>query len=204
MTTMNRFATDVKLIRKSRKEKKMNVLEIKGNVNTALCYAKVVEDEAIEQIKRMCDYAMSEGSKIRIMPDVHAGKGCTIGTTMTIIDKAVPNVVGVDIGCGMYTVNLGKDEIDFEKVDEAAHFIPSGHEVWEGRQEKFDLTDLRCYRELRDTKRLVRSLGINLEVEIILLKLTKLQMERNISSFILGAEILENRWQIYIRGLQLI
>ena len=159
MTTMNRFATDVKLIRKSRKEKKMNVLEIKGNVNTALCYAKVVEDEAIEQIKRMCDYAMSEGSKIRIMPDVHAGKGCTIGTTMTIIDKAVPNVVGVDIGCGMYTVNLGKDEIDFEKVDEAAHFIPSGHEVWEGRQEKFDLTDLRCYRELRDTKRLVRSLG---------------------------------------------
>ena len=159
MTTMNRFATDVKLIRKSRKEKKMNVLEIKGNVNTALCYAKVVEDEAIEQIKRMCDYAMSEGSKIRIMPDVHAGKGCTIGTTMTIIDKAVPNVVGVDIGCGMYTVNLGKDEIDFEKVDEAAHFIPSGQEVWEGRQEKFDLTDLRCYRELRDTKRLVRSLG---------------------------------------------
>lgn len=130
MTTMNRFATDVKLIRKSRKEKKMNVLEIKGNVNTALCYAKVVEDEAIEQIKRMCDYAMSEGSKIRIMPDVHAGKGCTIGTTMAIIDKAVPNVVGVDIGCGMYTVNLGKDEIDFEKVDEAAHFIPSGHEVW--------------------------------------------------------------------------
>ena len=125
MTTMNRFATDVKLIRKSRKEKKMNVLEIKGNVNTALCYAKVVEDEAIEQIKRMCDYAMSEGSKIRIMPDVHAGKGCTIGTTMTIIDKAVPNVVGVDIGCGMYTVNLGKDEIDFEKVDEAAHFVPS-------------------------------------------------------------------------------
>ena len=116
MTTMNRFATDVKLIRKSRKEKKMNVLEIKGNVNTALCYAKVVEDEAIEQIKRMCDYAMSEGSKIRIMPDVHAGKGCTIGTTMTIIDKAVPNVVGVDIGCGMYTVNLGKDEIDFETL----------------------------------------------------------------------------------------
>ena len=61
MTTMNRFATDVKLIRKSRKEKKMNVLEIKGNVNTALFYAKVVEEEAIEQIKRMCDYAISEG-----------------------------------------------------------------------------------------------------------------------------------------------
>ena len=91
----------------------MNAIEIKGKVNTALCYAKVVEDEAIEQIRRMCDYAMTEGSQIRIMPDVHAGKGCTIGTTMTITDKAVPNVVGVDIGCGMYTVNLGKDEIDF-------------------------------------------------------------------------------------------
>lgn len=137
----------------------MNAIEIKGKVNTALCYAKVVEDEAVEQIRRMCDYAMTEGSKIRIMPDVHAGKGCTIGTTMTIIDKAVPNVVGVDIGCGMYTVKLGKQDIDFERVDEAAHFIPSGHEVWDGRQERFDLTELRSYRDLKDTKRLERSLG---------------------------------------------
>lgn len=137
----------------------MEVLEIKGKVNTALCYAKIVEDEAIEQIRRMCDYAMTEGSRIRIMPDVHSGKGCTIGTTMTITDKAVPNVVGVDIGCGMYTVKLGKIDIDFAKVDEVAHFIPSGREVWEGRQEKFDLTQLRCYRDLKDSKRLVRSLG---------------------------------------------
>ena len=125
----------------------------------AICYARVVEDEAIEQIRRMCDYAMTEGSRIRIMPDVHAGKGCTIGTTMTITDKAVPNVVGVDIGCGMYTVNLGKTDVDFEKVDEAAHFIPSGMNVWEGRQERFDLTGLACYRELKDAKRLERSLG---------------------------------------------
>ncbi len=137
----------------------MEAIEIKGKVNTALCYAKVVEDEAIEQVRRMCDYPMTEGTRIRIMPDVHAGKGCTIGTTMTITDKAVPNVVGVDIGCGMYTVNLGKVEMDFEKVDEAAHFIPSGRDVWEGRQEKFDLTVLRCYRELKDAKRLARSLG---------------------------------------------
>ncbi len=135
------------------------MFEIKGRVNTAICYAKVVEDEAIEQIRRMCDYAMTEGSRIRIMPDVHAGKGCTIGTTMTIIDKAVPNVVGVDIGCGMYTVNLGKNEIDFVKLDEAAHYIPSGMNVWEGRAEKFDLTTLACYRELKDAKRLERSLG---------------------------------------------
>ncbi len=135
------------------------MFEIKGKVNTALCYAKVVEDEAIEQIKRMCDYEFTAGSRIRIMPDVHAGKGCTIGTTMTIVDKAVPNIVGVDIGCGMYTVNLGKVDIDFAKLDEAAHFVPSGKDVWEGRQEKFDLQELKCYRSLKDTKRLERSLG---------------------------------------------
>lgn len=135
------------------------MLEIKGKVNTAICYAKVIEDEAIDQIRRMCDYPMTAGSRIRIMPDVHAGKGCTIGTTMTITDKAVPNVVGVDIGCGMYTINLGKTDIDFEKLDEACHYIPSGMNVWEGRQERFDLTELRCYRSLKDTRRLERSLG---------------------------------------------
>ena len=135
------------------------MLEIKGRVNTAICYAKVIEDEAIEQIRRMCDYEFTEGSLIRIMPDVHAGKGCTIGTTMTIAGKAVPNIVGVDIGCGMYTVNLGKDEIDLQRVDEAAHYIPSGKNTWEGRQEAFDLQSLICYRELKDSKRLERSLG---------------------------------------------
>lgn len=135
------------------------MIEIKGKYNTALCYAKVVEDEAIEQIQRMCDHEFTAGSQIRIMPDVHAGKGCTIGTTMTISDKLVPNIVGVDIGCGMYMVKLGQVELDMEKMDEAAHFIPSGMNVWEGRQERFDLTELRCYRALKDAKRLERSLG---------------------------------------------
>lgn len=135
------------------------MFEIKGKVNTAVCYATVVEDEAIEQIRRMCDYTMSEGSQIRIMPDVHYGKGCTIGTTMTIKDKAVPNVVGVDIGCGMYTVNLGHQDIDFEKFDEVAHFIPHGNDVWSGRQMKFELSRLECYRQLKDSKRLERSIG---------------------------------------------
>ena len=135
------------------------MLEIKGKVNTAICYASVIEDDAIEQIRRMCDYEFSEGSKIRIMPDVHSGKGCTIGTTMTVIDKAVPNIVGVDLGCGMYTVNLGKVEINFEKLDEACHYVPSGMNVWQGRQERFDLEKLRCYRALKDSKRLERSLG---------------------------------------------
>ncbi len=135
------------------------MLEIKGKVNTAVCFAKVIEDDAVEQIRRMCDYEFTEGSRIRIMPDVHAGAGCTIGTTMTVTDKAVPNVVGVDIGCGMYTVDLGRAEIDMERMDAAAHFIPSGMNVWEGRQERFDLEDLRCYRALKDTRRLERSLG---------------------------------------------
>ena len=137
----------------------MDRIEIKGKFNTAVAYAKVIEDDAIEQLQRMCNYEFTEGSKIRIMPDVHVGVGCTIGTTMTVTDKVVPNVVGVDIGCGMYTVNIGKNKIDLEKFDKVAHFIPSGKNVWEGRQEKFDLQELRCYRQLNDTRRMERSLG---------------------------------------------
>ncbi len=135
------------------------MLEIKGKVNTAVCYAKVIDDGAVEQIRRMCDYELTEGSKIRIMPDVHAGKGCTIGTTMTVSDKACPNIVGVDIGCGMYTVKLNDETLDFERIDDACHYIPSGMNVWDGRKEHFDLTELRCFRSLKDSKRLERSLG---------------------------------------------
>ena len=133
--------------------------EIIGTHNTAKCFATTVDEGAVEQIRQVCDTAAFANCKIRIMPDVHAGKGCTIGTTMTVTDKIVPAMVGVDIGCGMYTVYLGKIEIDFEKLDEAAHSIPCGRNVWEGRQERFDLTRLRCYRQLKDSKRLERSLG---------------------------------------------
>ena len=135
------------------------MIEIKGKYAAALCYAVRMENEAMEQIKRMCDHEFAAGSLIRVMPDVHSGVGCTIGTTMTVTDKVVPNIVGVDIGCGMYTVELGDVPIDLERMDEAAHFIPSGKNVWEGRQERFDLTCLRCYRALKDTRRLERSLG---------------------------------------------
>lgn len=135
------------------------MLEIKGNINTAICYAKVIEDEAIAQIGRMCDYELTRNSRIRIMPDVHAGAGCTIGTTMTITDMVCPNIVGVDIGCGMYTVRLADSNPDFEAADEAAHFIPSGMNTWEERTEHFDLTELKCFRSLRDSRRLERSLG---------------------------------------------
>ena len=135
------------------------MFEIKGKINTAICYASVIEQEAIDQIRRMCDYEFTAGSRIRIMPDVHAGKGCTIGTTMTVTDKAVPNIVGVDIGCGMYTVSLGKADIDFEKLDEAAHFIPSGMRVWDESIEHFDLAQMRCFGNFRQVDRLEQSLG---------------------------------------------
>ena len=137
----------------------MDRMEIRGRCGVAIAYAKVIEDEAVAQIRRMCDYEFTEGVSIRIMPDVHWGKGCTIGTTMTVRDKVVPNLVGVDIGCGMYTVDIGKEEIDLARFDEAAHYVPSGRNLWDGRQEKFDLLGLRCYRALKDTKRIARSLG---------------------------------------------
>ena len=135
------------------------MIEITGKYNTAVCYTDTVEDTAMSQIKAVCDESAFAESKIRIMPDVHAGKGCTIGTTMTITDKVVPNMVGVDIGCGMYTVALGNGDIDLERFDEAANYIPCGMNVWEDRQERFDLTALKCYRNLKNTKRLERSLG---------------------------------------------
>jgi len=135
------------------------MFEIKGEVATAICYAKVVEDEAIEQVRRMCDYDFTKGSKIRIMPDVHSGKGCTIGTTMTVTDKLVPNIVGVDIGCGMYTVKLGNIDIDLVKLDEVVHTIPSGKNAWPFRKYRYDLTGLKCYRSLTKTKYFERSIG---------------------------------------------
>ncbi len=133
--------------------------EIKGKVNTALCFAKVIDEKAEEQIRRMCDYELTKGSKVRIMPDVHAGKGCTIGTTMTVTDKVCPNIVGVDIGCGMYTTEINEHEIDLMKLDAAAHYIPSGFNTWESPVESFDLTALRCFEELKHISRISSSLG---------------------------------------------
>ena len=119
---------------------------IEGTVATAISYAKTIDAKAREQIRRMCSYELTKGSRVRIMPDVHAGKGCTIGTTMTITDKAVPNIVGVDIGCGMYTIDLGKQPIDFAKLDAAAHIVPSGMNVWPEKRADFNLQQLYCYQ----------------------------------------------------------
>ena len=134
-------------------------MEIKGKYATAVCYAKETEPAALEQIRAMCDQPFTEGCRVRIMPDVHAGKGCTIGTTMTVRGKAVPNVVGVDIGCGMYTTKLGNRTPDFGRVDEACHRIPGGMNVWESPREPFDLEQFRCFRKLQNKTWLQNSLG---------------------------------------------
>ncbi len=135
------------------------MLEIKGKYATAICYARVIEDEAIAQIRRMCDWELTQGSRVRIMPDVHAGAGCTIGTTMTVTDKICPNGVGVDSGRGMYTVKLASRLTDLAQIDEAAHRVPSGLNVWDTPREAFDLSALKCFRALRDVPRLGCSLG---------------------------------------------
>ena len=122
--------------------------EIKGKYNTALCYTPELEAVAAEQIRGVCDEAAFKDSRIRIMPDVHAGKGCTIGTTMTVTDKVVPDMVGVDIGCGMETVKIAQRDIDFEKLDaQIRDNIPCGREVRSTAHEysaQIDLSELRC------------------------------------------------------------
>lgn len=132
---------------------------IHGKYADAKCFAEIADEKAVGQIQAFCDLQSAEGSRVRIMPDMHAGKGCTIGTTVTIKDKVCPNMVGVDIGCGMYLVKLKERAIDFEKLDEACHILPSGMRVWASPQEFFDLSDLRCFSELRKLNWLACSLG---------------------------------------------
>ena len=138
------------------------MFEIKGAYNNAICYSSTVEDKAIDQIKSVCDNPAFQGSKIRIMPDVHAGKGCTIGTTMTITDKIVPNMVGVDIGCGMETVKIAEKNIDLAKLDDIIHRqIPCGMQVRSIAHDfsrNADIAKLRCAAHT-DFDRAVKSIG---------------------------------------------
>lgn len=124
-------------------------------------FTKNIEQEAINQINSLLNQEAFKDSKIRIMPDVHAGKGCVIGFTGNLGDKVIPNIVGVDIGCGMLCVELGDIDLDLEELDKIIReYVPSGFEVHNERKIKFDkLQELKCYRELRDTKRLERSIG---------------------------------------------
>lgn len=120
-----------------------------------------IEEKAKQQIDLLLEQEAFKNCKVRIMPDVHAGAGCVIGFTGNLGNKVIPNIVGVDIGCGMLCVELGNIEIDLEKLDKVIREnVPSGFEVHEERKVRFEkLKELNCYRELKDTKRLERSIG---------------------------------------------
>ena len=138
------------------------MIEIRGRYNTAICYCDEMDDTAREQLREMCDCRVFSDSTIRIMPDVHAGKSCTIGTTMTIGDRVVPNLVGVDIGCGMETVVLEEGAIDFDRLDRVIREeIPSGTSVrgWlHPLTREIDLTALKCLPAI-NLQRATLSLG---------------------------------------------
>lgn len=137
---------------------------LKGACNQAVIYTDVLEESAKKQILTLCSQEFAKNSKIRIMPDVHAGAGCTIGTTMTIFDKVVPNLVGVDIGCGMETVKLKNKHMELQKLDKLIYEkIPSGFSVRETPHpfnEEIDLKELRCAEKINlNLDRAQKSLG---------------------------------------------
>ena len=141
------------------------MIEVVGTHNTAFCYTGKLEEAAARQIKAVCDQPAFGDCKIRIMPDVHAGMGCTIGTTMTITDKIVPGMVGVDIGCGMETVRIAEKAIDFVRLDEIIRqSIPCGREIRQQLHklnDQINLTQLRCspYVHLNRAQRSIGTLG---------------------------------------------
>lgn len=124
------------------------MLQVKGKYNEAIIYTDCVEEETLKQIIELCNQEAFKDSKIRIMPDTHAGVGCTIGTTMTIKDKVVPNLVGVDIGCGMEVAIIKEKKINLEKLDKIIHdFIPVGQKIRKKEHhyiEMVNLDELQC------------------------------------------------------------
>ncbi|HOQ17632.1 MAG TPA: RtcB family protein [Defluviitaleaceae bacterium] len=137
---------------------------IEGKHNTAKVFTDIIEESAIQQIKLLCDQEFTKGSKIRIMPDVHTGAGCTIGTTMTIKDCIVPNLVGVDIGCGMEVVKIKNSYIELEKLDKLIHSkIPAGFNIRKTPHkyaDSIDLEKLRCKDEGKiNLDRAIKSIG---------------------------------------------
>ena len=135
--------------------------EIKGMYSSAKIFTDIIDEKAVEQIQTLCNQEFTKDAKIRIMPDAHAGVGCVIGFTANLGELVIPNIVGVDIGCGMLTVDLKDSQIDLEKLDQIIRkYIPSGTSVHSGRIMRFDkLQELYCYRELKDSKRIERSIG---------------------------------------------
>ena len=141
------------------------MIELNGKYNTAKVFTDVVDQSAISQVIELLNQEFTAGSRIRMMPDIHAGAGCTIGTTMTITDKVVPNLVGVDIGCGMETVRVREDHMEMQKLDKVIHErIPSGFEIRKDAHRyanRIDLGELRCakYVDLLRAEKSVGTLG---------------------------------------------
>lgn len=138
------------------------MLELNGKYNSAKVFTDVIDQESIAQIILLCNQEFTKDLQIRMMPDVHAGSGCTIGTTMTVRDKIVPNLVGVDIGCGMETVRLEEQELDLEKLDRLIYDkIPSGFAIRKKNHplvKKLNINELRCKKHV-DLLRAEKSLG---------------------------------------------
>ena len=151
-----------------------NMLEIKGKYNTAKIFTDIVDQESIAQIMLLCNQEITSGSKIRIMPDIHAGAGCTVGTTMTITDKVIPNLVGVDIGCGMELIKIKEKHIELQKLDKLIYQkIPSGFSIREKAHpfiKQSSLNNLYCYKE-------INMLRVHLAAVIILLRQIKMKKE---------------------------
>lgn len=138
------------------------MIEVNGKFNTAKIYTDVVDEASIAQVITLCNQEFTTGSRIRLMPDIHAGAGCTIGTTMTITDKVVPNLVGVDIGCGMETIRLRETHIELQKLDKLIYEkIPSGFNIRDKAHryvDQIDLSGLCCANHV-DLLRAEKSVG---------------------------------------------
>ena len=138
------------------------MIEVKGKYNEARIFTDVVDSASIAQVQELCNQEFTAGSRIRLMPDIHAGKGCTIGTTMTITDKVVPNLVGVDIGCGMETTRIREKRLELQKLDKLIYEkIPSGFSIREKAHRyasQIDLSQLHCARHV-DLLRAEKSIG---------------------------------------------
>ncbi len=138
------------------------MIELKGKYNEAKVFTDVVDEVSISQVLLLLNQEFASGSRIRLMPDIHAGAGCTIGTTMTVTDKVVPNLVGVDIGCGMETVLVKEKHMELQKLDKLIYEkIPSGFNIREKTHRYFDevnLEDLYCYKHI-NPDRAEKSLG---------------------------------------------
>ena len=138
------------------------MIELKGKYNEAKIFTDIVDEASISQVLLLLNQEFVSDSKIRLMPDIHAGAGCTIGTTMTITDKIVPNLVGVDIGCGMEVIEVKEKHIELGKLDKLIYEkIPSGFNLREKSHRYFkniNLEDLYCYKQI-DKKRAEKSLG---------------------------------------------